>query len=200
MKYGFPQLEADLSRLFGTNELGITASVAPPANGLTLEKLREMQRTVAHLQQPQGCDLYGHDLPDLEAAYIIDRAALQAGLLKGDLGEDLLQSLARDQSKVVVIVPRQRLEEIYHAMKAHGVDVRLEPRYGVPPPDNYEETEASRTEVELGSQSVDPGPREMVASDIYPAHKRVWTGPGELERTGYIDPSSANDTGEKHGV
>lgn len=82
---------------------------------LTLEKIREAQRLLLSYGTPEmwGVDLYGHDLPNVEEAYV-------------------MKSMI-DPSRKLVTVPRAKLMDVYHQMKASGADVRLEPRYGVQP-------------------------------------------------------------------
>jgi hypothetical protein len=106
------------------------------APGLTAAKLRAMARTVEDYVQPDAFDLYGHDLPDQEQAYILDRRAAHKALFKGleSWQYDLITRHSPELDRKLLIVPRRRLEEMYRALKAQGRDVRLEPRYGAPAP------------------------------------------------------------------
>ena len=94
-------------------------------SSLTVDALRKAQALLAGRVSIERFSLYPHDLPDLEACYILDVA--KTGLMP-DCGRKLL------------VVPRVRLIDIYQQMRAAGVDVLLEPRFGAnPPPDAQEE-------------------------------------------------------------
>ena len=62
-------------------------------------------------------DLYPHDLPDLEACYILDIAKT---------------GLTPKTDRKLLVVPRARMIDIYHRLREGGVDVLLEPRVATP--------------------------------------------------------------------
>jgi hypothetical protein len=89
-----------------------TASNATRSEGLTLEKLREAMRLIGEIPPPSKVDLFCHDLAPDEVYEIKD-----TDLFPPDV-----------KGRRVMIVPRQRLDFIAHAMRKAGVDVRVEPR------------------------------------------------------------------------
>lgn len=121
-------------------DLGNTTNSIDPGC-LTVDKLREMQRLLDQITkdmpQAEHFDLYGHDLPNLEKCYILDPLKVHEQMYgKGPLGRlswlgKILAGAERDRK--MLIVPRVRLEEIYFQLRALGLDVRLEPRYGAQP-------------------------------------------------------------------
>lgn len=92
-----------------------------PENSLTLEKLQAAMRIVRDLPPPPRIDLYPQDL-DAQQVFKIDSSRLpHAPFTKS--------------GREMWLAPRARLNEVYRAMLDAGVDVRLEPRYGVTPRD-----------------------------------------------------------------
>ena len=90
---------------------GNTASTAAvyPQESLTAEKLIQMMEEMRRTMPPPVCvDLYGHELGD--QAYELNRKS----------GE-----------RRFIVVPKKVLERTYHELRDVGVDVRLEPRYGL---------------------------------------------------------------------
>jgi hypothetical protein len=129
-------MEADLkagrSKILNMDEVGMGNTTGVNSPTLNVAKLREMARRLEDYVQPRAFDLYGHDLPDQEQAYIIDRRKLHEGLYKGPNAWMGKLAAFIDLHRDMVIVHRTRLLSIYHSMKAQGLDVQLEPRYGAP--------------------------------------------------------------------
>lgn len=118
-----------------TNHWGNTTANNAPGDTLTAEKLRETMRNLQAFVQPDAFDIYGHDLEDQERAFILDRRKLNEGLFGvRDREYSWIRRLldGPELDRKMLVVPRPRLEETYFALRAKGIDVRLEPRYGAP--------------------------------------------------------------------
>lgn len=91
---------------------------------LTIEKLLEAQKLIDDLgPPPPGIDLYGHSLATTQD---------QAYLIHADKFPEALRIFrGPGPQRTVVIVPRARLGTTYRDLREAGIDVRLEPRYGV---------------------------------------------------------------------
>lgn len=113
---------------------GELSNTSQRADTLTTAKLRDMQRMLEHYVRPDAFDIYGHDLPDETRCFIIDRRSVHEELFK-DPKWDWMRKLFEhpEIDRKMLIVPRPRLDATYHAMRAEGIDVRLEPRYGSAP-------------------------------------------------------------------
>lgn len=112
---------------------GELSNTSQRADTLTTAKLREVQRMLEDYVRPDAFDIYGHDLPDQDRCFIIDRRKVHDGLFKDSKWSWMSKVLeGPDIDRKLLIVPRPRLEATYQALRAQGVDVRLEPRYGAP--------------------------------------------------------------------
>ena len=127
------ELKAGHSRILNMDEVGMGNTTGVNSPTLNVAKFREMARRLEDFVQPRAFDIYGHDLPDQEAAYILDRRKLNESLFKGPTA--WMGKLAGFVAlhREMVIVHRTRLLSVYYAMKAEGLDVQLEPRYGATP-------------------------------------------------------------------
>jgi len=83
---------------------------------LTLKTIRDAMALLPIAPPVLRIDLYAHDLADRDRMYTIDRSKCA----------DLY--IGQDTSRQMLIVPRIRLDAIYHELRTAGIDVRLEPR------------------------------------------------------------------------
>lgn len=97
-----------------------------------LDDIKQAIRLIEAMPKPDAFDLYGHDLAD-DQCYTFDQRKVNESIF----GPEMVRMLSPDRK--TLIVPRRRLLEIFHSMKAIGVDVRLEPR--IKEPSNEEHTD-----------------------------------------------------------
>jgi hypothetical protein len=108
-----------------------TTNPTPPADTLTARKLLDaMDKIEAVGKIDPGIDIYGHDLLDQEQAFTLDRRQIHKNMYAGRSAWMRKFVEHANLDRLMVIVPRARLLETFHAMKAQGLDIRLEPRYG----------------------------------------------------------------------
>lgn len=100
-----------------------TNTVGAPSSSLTPELILKACRMLKNIQfRAPGVDLYPHTLSATDCFFVKPPPLALAGLPR------------ERREREMVLVPKARLLEVYEQMLEAGVDVRLEPRYGAPPP------------------------------------------------------------------